>query len=405
MRTGFVRLVFPYALLFLLTLAAVHVPVLLMWSASIPRIIPYAVWGAGALLGWRFNRSRVVFAMLALAIADYALVQLVGSGATATPSGRLIHQTVAVLLPLNILAFALLKERGVLTLRGISRLTLTCSQPLAFAWLVQSPRRTLLAYLEYPLIRLPQLGWLPLAQPALLAFAVALAVLAIQAVRQRKAMECGFFWATLAALGAFCGPRPGHFTSLHLAVAGLILLVAMVESSYAMAFRDELTGLPARRALNDLQLRLGTQYTVAMVDIDFFKKFNDRYGHDVGDQVLRKVAGILARVDGGGRAFRYGGEEFTIVFPGKRVEEVLGPLEQLRSTVAASAFVVRGRKRPRTKPQSPQKAAKARQKVSITISIGAAERSDRSHAHQEVIKAADRALYRAKRAGRNRVAI
>jgi diguanylate cyclase (GGDEF)-like protein len=399
MRTGFARLVLPYALV------AAHVPALSKWSTSIPRIIPYAVWGAGALLGWRFGRSRVVFVMLALAIADFALVQFAVSDAAAIPRGRLIVQTAAVLLPLNILAFALLKERGILTLAGILRLTLICSQPIAFAWLIQSPWKNVFAYLEQPLIRLPQFGRLPLVQPAVLAFAVTLAVLSIQAVRQGKATENGFFWATLTVFAGFCWPRPGPSISLHLAFAGLILLVAMVESSYAMAFRDELTGLPARRALNDMQLQLGTQYAVAMVDIDFFKKFNDRYGHDVGDQVLRKVAGILARVDGGGRAFRYGGEEFAIVFPGKRVEEARGPLEQLRATVAASAFVVRDRKRPRTKPQTSEKATKSLQKVAITISIGVAERSDRSHTPQDVIKAADRALYRAKRAGRNRVAV
>jgi GGDEF domain-containing protein len=347
MRTGFLRLVFPYALLFLLVLAAGQIPVLTKWSALIPRFIPYVVWGTGALLGWRFNRSRVVFAMLVLAIADWSLVQFVSGGAAATPRGRLIHQAVAVLLPLNVLVFALAKERGVLTVRGGFRIAFLCCQPLAIAFLTRSGWKNVTTYLEHPFFKLPELARLPLAQPAITAFVLSLVVLAIQALRRQNAMESGFFWALLTAFGGFYWSRPSTGATLYLATAGLILLVAVVESSYAMAFRDELTGLPTRRALNESLLQLGAHYTVAMVDIDFFKKFNDRYGHDVGDQVLRKVAGILARVDGGGRAFRYGGEEFIIVFP-----EQPWPLQHLSFVVANAPAPNRSHRR---KPQDRDK--------------------------------------------------
>ena len=64
-------------------------------------------------------------------------------------------------------------------------------------------------------------------------------------------------------------------------------------------------------------------YTIAMVDVDHFKTFNDKHGHDVGDQVLQLVASRLARSPGGGRAYRYGGEEFTLIFPGRTREQAL----------------------------------------------------------------------------------
>ncbi|UCF55947.1 MAG: GGDEF domain-containing protein, partial [Deltaproteobacteria bacterium] len=172
-----------------------------------------------------------------------------------------------------------------------------------------------------------------------------------------------------------------------------------------MAFKDELTGLPARRALNEELLKLGSSYTAAMLDIDFFKKFNDRYGHDVGDQVLRMIAAKIAKVTGGGKAFRYGGEEFTIIFPGKFADEVIPHLERLRKAVGASSFVIRGPMRPRKKPEDPKKIKGSRQKVSITVSIGAAERNESHTSPQQVVDAADKALYRAKKAGRNRVKI
>ncbi|HAG79498.1 MAG TPA: GGDEF domain-containing protein, partial [Pseudomonas sp.] len=75
----------------------------------------------------------------------------------------------------------------------------------------------------------------------------------------------------------------------------LMLVTAIAHEAYLMAFRDELTGLPGRRALNERLQRLGRQYVLAMADVDHFKRFNDTYGHDVGDQVLKMVASRLRK--------------------------------------------------------------------------------------------------------------
>src|SRR2546426_10990417 len=106
-------------------------------------------------------------------------------------------------------------------------------------------------------------------------------------------------------------------------------------------------GRPGRRALKDPRPRLSGQFTVAMVDVDHFKRFNDTYGHDAGDHVLRLVAARLAQAPGGGTAYRYGGEEFALVFPGKGQEESLPPLEELREAGETSRFTMRRRVRPR----------------------------------------------------------
>jgi len=190
--------------------------------------------------------------------------------------------------------------------------------------------------------------------------------------------------------------------------AGLTLGLSVVEISYAMAYRDDLTGLPARRALmRDLD-GLGGLYTAAMVDVDHFKKFNDRHGHDVGDQVLRMVGAQLARAPGGGRAYRYGGEEFTVLFPGKSRQETLEHLERVRRMVEEATFTLRHWRRPRKKPVDPGgwKFAEARKakRLSVTVSIGVADSAGAEVDPEEVLKKADRALYRAKMAGRNRVA-
>jgi GGDEF domain-containing protein len=207
--------------------------------------------------------------------------------------------------------------------------------------------------------------------------------------------------------------------------AACILAASIIENSYLLAYHDELTTLPSRRAFNEALLRLQTPYSIAVVDIDHFKRFNDTYGHDTGDQVLRLVAACLARVTGGGQAYRCGGEEFNILFAGKTTDQVVDHLEQLRTTVESSEFHMRGGDR-RQAPRGPdrrnqrprartRKADAIRQlakesgaaaPLSVTISIGVAtsatsgrEGSDPA----EVLEAADKALYRAKANGRNRV--
>jgi GGDEF domain-containing protein len=157
---------------------------------------------------------------------------------------------------------------------------------------------------------------------------------------------------------------------------------------------------------------------LAAVDIDHFKSVNDTYGHDTGDEVLSLVAAKLAHVSGGGQAYRVGGEEFSILFPGKSVAEVMPDLENLRVDIEQSSFRLRGRDR-RTIPRGPDRRTTAQKKSSrrkapsstppgylrVTVSIGVAEPTARRPTFEEVVDLADKALYRAKEAGRNRVEI
>jgi diguanylate cyclase (GGDEF)-like protein len=191
--------------------------------------------------------------------------------------------------------------------------------------------------------------------------------------------------------------------TIYFAAAGLMLVASVIESSFLLAYRDSLTGLPGRRALNDALERLAGHYTLAMIDVDHFKRVNDTYGHDVGDQVLRLVAARLAGVGAGGTAYRYGGEEFAIVFPSRPLDAAVAELNRIRETVASRKFNVRGLGRRRRKPSSPGK-RRPRAALDITVSIGAADAAGRGKP-DDVIRAADRALYKAKEAGRNRVEI
>lgn len=396
----------PGGFLFLAAVVLVQTKALAPWLHTIVHIYPPAVAAAAVLLGWRFNRSRLIFAVLMLAIAESSIRYFATGSAAATDSGRFVFNCVAVLLPLNLAALSFLKERGITTAYGILRLGLIVAQPLGIAALRYYRCSSLLSgYLAYPVLRLPphmQIRQVALTQPALIASALSLLLLGYGYIRQKGAIESGLFWALASSLLALSS-RSGPALVIYFSTAGLILTVSVIEASYAMAFQDELTGLPARRSLNEFLLKMGSRYTVAMVDIDFFKKFNDTYGHDVGDQVLCMVASKLCTVSGGGRAFRYGGEEFTVIFPGKPLDEALPHLELLRNAIGSAGFIIRGPNRPRKKPEKPGSGKESQKKVSVTVSIGAAQRSEQSASSIDVVKAADKALYRAKKAGRNRV--
>ncbi|WP_342244056.1 GGDEF domain-containing protein [Pseudomonas sp. OTU5201] len=249
-------------------------------------------------------------------------------------------------------------------------------------------------------------SWMTLVQLAYLAFVVALVSLLVNYLRQPRPQHAaqllglaGLLWMLPKA---FLLPHALHVMS---SMVMLALTASVAHEAYQMAFRDELTGLPGRRALNERLRRLGRNYVLAMTDVDHFKKFNDTYGHDVGDQVLRLVASRLRKVGGGGKAYRYGGEEFTILFPGKSVEDCMPHLEAVRQAIEQYQMHLRDQgSRPKNDETGrARRGAPSGQTVSVTISIGVAGRDAEQRTPEEVIKAADQALYSAKSAGRNRV--
>ena len=193
-------------------------------------------------------------------------------------------------------------------------------------------------------------------------------------------------------------------TSILLTVLAALYLVSILFDSYTLAYRDELTTLPSRRALYNLVLSLGPKYSVAMMDIDHFKKFNDTYGHDVGDQVLKLVASKLSKVTGGGKVFRYGGEEFTVVFSRKSAEDTVEHLERVRQSIEDYQIVLRGDDRKNDSKKSRSKTKNTNKTVSVTISIGVAEHG-KGESFDQTLKQADLALYDAKNKGRNQVCV
>ncbi len=367
--------------------------------AALPPVYPWVVFGVGLLLGWRFKRSQLVVALVVLFVAERALAFFPDAGPTST--GRIVFAAIALALPLDLAALAWLTERSISSKTGPVVLVLILLGELLAVVLLRRPE---LAHVAEALQHVPVgLPWMKVPQPALVAFLAAIVLVMMRFVLRPTVIQSSFVWTLIAAFLALNGGNPA--STVYLATGGLVLVISLIETSHRMAFSDELTGLPSRRALTDALMRLPELYTVAMIDIDHFKKLNDAHGHAAGDQVLRLIGSTLTRTEGGGRPFRYGGEEFAVLFPGKSTDEALPYLEDLRETIEASSFIVRGRNRPKARPEKPVRSSGGLRRVTITVSIGVAEPEESGVDPEDVIRAADQALYRAKQDGRNRVCV
>ncbi len=410
-------LLVPGGLLLLAVAGVLHTGLL---TLALPGLtfLYYCAVIAGLSLAWRFHSSRVFFALVVLFLAQQAIALFGAGHVPITGSGRTAIEAVAVLLSLNFVGISLMRERG---------FTSSGTAPFLIALFVQSVVVGVLCGSSQgspPAARALHHAATaaPLPNYVLVVLAVAAIVLLTRFFWFHRPVESGLLWSLGAFFLAILFGGTGRIPTAYFAAATFILGLSVIETSYLLAYHDELTTLPSRRAFNDALMRLKAPYSIAIVDIDHFKQFNDKHGHDTGDQVLKLVATKLARVTGGGQAYRCGGEEFAIVFQGKTTKEVVDHLEQLRLTIELSSFRTRAAER-RQIPRGPdrrnqrargraQSGRAIRQLVlqghepatlSVTVSIGVATSAKEKPDVEEVVQAADKALYRAKAAGRNRV--
>jgi len=196
-------------------------------------------------------------------------------------------------------------------------------------------------------------------------------------------------------------PKPDHFYGVNIVTRALVLLAhggtIVAIASWALHLRllisrDPLTGLAQRRPFleriqDEFSRARGGQapLTLAIIDLDEFKKFNDSFGHVAGDEALRNVGACLAAcVRGSDLLTRYGGEEFLVAFPGINADHAIRRAEEIRTRVATTPLLLNGVAR------------------RLTVSIGLASYPSDGRSFDQVFEEADRRLYEAKLQGRNR---
>ncbi len=392
-----------------------------LWP-SVFQCLPYAFFILAAVLGLHFNQTRIAFVSASLA-GVYSQRAFINDG---DEFRFLVH---AFVLSFIYVIFFFLGERRLRSSGGVVKCLLILvgfALPLHYRRILQQShvRSVLGTQIPKEMSRLfagmetvGQIGHRMLFYtipgcdvPASLVFLFVLtcALIWLRRSATHRILAGGFagslasaFLGLSAALFPFStGSMERSAVTLHFCFSGALLLYALYTLTWGKAYTDELTGQANRRALEEAIVRLGRKYSIAMVDIDHFKKFNDTYGHQVGDDVLKFVASRLARARIG-KVYRYGGEEFAIVVPRRSAQAVFPLLDGLREGIASSRLVIR------TSPRNPAlrgtaSSAKA-QRVSITVSMGVAERTRALPNARAVIESADKALYTAKKQGRNQV--
>ncbi len=350
-------------------------------------------------LSLSYNRSRVFFICCLLAFCLWIAEQ--------DTSHSLKTVMLFAAVPLNFLLVCFYSERGTFTTYGLIRLFFIAWEVALAIYLIQQQWVIDPALLN-PVNNLPEWFVLPVDQVTALVCLLSILGCFIFIGLDDTPINQGITTAMLSIVIGYHLPTE-YGWELFCMAGSLYLVGSLIRDSYNMAYRDELTGLPHRRALNEQFLSLGSKYSLAMLDVDHFKKFNDTHGHDVGDQVLQMVAAKIRQVNGGGKEFRYGGEEFSVVFPRMSADDAYYFLDEVRKAIQNYEMVIR--KDPRQDEAEEKMAKKQRQrgsfrkaseKVSVTISIGVADRRS-GGSPEDVLKAADAALYKAKKAGRNQV--
>jgi diguanylate cyclase (GGDEF)-like protein len=378
--------------------------------ASVITALPLLAFTAVGFLGWKLNQTRILVSALVLLGVFHLLRHpdaLLSLGV-----GRIrLPQILATCLPLIFSLVFLVKENRLWSGQTLAQLILAAAPVAFFITMLNTVPASFDRLFGAQLFSLPlqtpqpQIG---LASMAALGFTTWL----VADIKVRPFLVA-LLWCLLPLIFVFhislsTGMDPGQvafYQDLSLLSMSAILLHTIFSMYWHRVYIDELTSVPNRRALDERLYRLSGNYALAMVDIDHFKAFNDTYGHDEGDNVLRLVARHMHE-ETRGRTYRYGGEEFCTVFENEGLEQAEKVMDRCRALLAKREFHVRKAPARRKAGKDAKKRGKGDGKIlRIHVSIGIAAPGKKAAGPEDVIKLADKALYKAKESGRNQVVV
>lgn len=371
--------------------------------------VPYIFYIVTAFLGIKLNQTRIFFTSL-LWISLYYLIN--------TSDLPFIDfevndvQLVKLLALFSLLIIFLLyvfKEKYVLGLNGLGWLLIVSAPVIGSVYLAKeiSPGMYPI-FMEHPLLNFE--FWI-LPDLIILFIIGVITLFILQKDKTNQQFKYAIHVNILPLILSFnftatrglIDSETRIFNLFSFSVMGLVFLYALYRMYWEKVYIDELSGIPNRRAFDEYLKKLRRKYIIAMIDIDHFKKFNDTFGHAEGDNVLRFVAKHIAD-EAGTRVFRYGGEEFSAIYKGIQLRRVFSILDQMRANLASKIFYLRTAediRKLKTKKDR-RKTKTITKKVKITISVGMAHKTPARKEPHVVVLLADKALYKAKKNGRNR---
>lgn len=357
-------------------------------------VIPFVIAGLAIFMSIRYQNSSSFF-FVCFILLSYILIKF-----SSAKDAMIVEAVteISILIPINAVWLAFIKERGIFTRYGANKAIIIAVQ---FIWILVN----ILIKGKAAVGRLNPESVIALQAPAIVLYVLAIGFLLANYVLKGNHMHLVFISVLISIYIALYFAHNPIVIAIFLTSAFVMIVAALFEVLHSLAFYDILTGVFTRRALEQELAKLGNKYSIAMADIDHFKRINDKYGHDVGDEVLKMVASIVDKVSGRFKTFRYGGEEFVIILQGQGCTESMPLLERIRKAVECRPFIVRSENRPKKKPDKITGDSKGKGHINITISIGVAQRTESVRNARDVIKKADEALYKSKCGGRNRISM
>jgi len=362
--------------------------------------LPYYLLALVSGLGLLLNRTREAGAAMFLVIVYFCIQQELQSPLEQIRPGS-VYFLLCLFVPVGIAILSVLPERRSLEFWGVASLLLA---PILLVIGMRVLDQTLISGGGLNEIWLPRSGEQTiLSDQAFYLFVFATAFCLVAYLIRRDRAQAGLLFSMVFAFATLNWLHLSMISTVMMLSAGIALFFGVISSLLQMLYQDELTGLADRKALNKALATLREGDVLVMADIDKFKNLNDTHGHDTGDEVLKLVAALLGETKERAKAYRYGGEEFTLLFKGRDTKKTVSALEDIREKIAAYPIHIRAREqRPKNaKTGAAYRTDKPNKKaIRTSISMGAVVLRGGEHP-TEALKRADKQLYKAKKSGRN----
>ncbi|MEZ8702905.1 GGDEF domain-containing protein [Vibrio cyclitrophicus] len=400
------RFCFPLLLLVMLLVGMNNVILVTESNLGFASNLPYILLSVAVLLCHTFRQGRMAMVSSTMLVA-YLIIQVRLQTPLNTGTTLLELSLLATLLPVTCLLVYAFPDNGVNS-KSMFLYALVVVLFMVWAQLIVSHFHAggFESWSEGILFTVRDFSKLPFV--LVLYSLCLLGLTAILVLVYNRSIDVVVYSAILLASFTFTFFDVQYISSTMFSLSGTLIIIYVMSASHDMAFNDQLTNIPGRHALEVDMKHLGRKYSMAMVDIDHFKTFNDTYGHDIGDDVLKLVARLITETGGGARAYRYGGEEFTIIFKGKYADQVKADLQALISDIQNYDMIIRNtHERPDDHEVGMKKRGQSSnptEVVNVTVSIGVSDSTTTKHP-EEVLKLADNALYKAKETGRNKLIV
>ncbi|WP_299013397.1 GGDEF domain-containing protein [uncultured Photobacterium sp.] len=403
LKSTFLRFLIPILAAISVILGSDWISKFCITNHDIVTITPYLLLFLAAILSYAIKQMSTGLAC-GLLFGTYYIIQNQLQTPLSEDTNWLKFVLLASLLPLNLLKLHLFIEKPFLSKTTLAFICSILAQLFICDLLIKNLDLSYFLTIQKPYFHtLNDLSPLPLGIIAIQVLFLAISSLVV--LKRNLSSDLSLFISLLLTSLTFTFFHLNYISTVLFTLAAALLIFNLIFYSHELAFDDPLTKIPSRRALEDDLKNLGNKYTIAMLDIDFFKKFNDVYGHSTGDNVLKLIASLMSSTRGNARIYRYGGEEFTILFKGKEAHDCIEYLEELRSKIANYDLVLRDNSfRPEDEciGKEQRHSSTKNQSINITVSIGVAD-NFKLNTPIDVLKAADQALYQAKESGRNQV--